>query len=404
MSTPTPDYRLGIVCCVPAAYNAQGRLCVNHGIGRLLDAMRGMVPGARLCVPVLPTWEPYMIHAVDFPRPDVVELPPLESVMRSQHHFFKTRRIVREFARTVDVLFIRLPFQIPLAVAGLRKPKLLHVVGNAYNVIEASSNYRGIMKKLALRFAAHCNATIRRMVHEPMTRVATNGSEMWDLLDCHQGRVVVSSCIYQREMRPRENLALGDPPRLLFVGFLRPEKGIDNLLDAFEAIRAKRPLKLTLVGGTDNFTNAERLANERIRTSPYREDITVTGLVEFGEPLFELYRNHDVFVLPSLSEGTPRTLVEARALGCPVVATRVGGIPSSVQHGKTGLLVEPNDSAGLAAAIEQILSDESLRRRLIEEGLRGSSEHSLEAFAGQLVEELNMLAASARQSNTAGVL
>jgi glycosyltransferase involved in cell wall biosynthesis len=205
-------------------------------------------------------------------------------------------------------------------------------------------------------------------------------------------------------MRPRENLALGDPPRLLFVGFLRPEKGIDNLLDAFEAIRAKRPLKLTLVGGTDNFTNAERLANERIRTSPYREDITVTGLVEFGEPLFELYRNHDVFVLPSLSEGTPRTLVEARALGCPVVATRVGGIPSSVQHGKTGLLVEPNDSAGLAAAIEQILSDESLRRRLIEEGLRGSSEHSLEAFAGQLVEELNMLAASARQSNTAGVL
>jgi glycosyltransferase involved in cell wall biosynthesis len=118
----------------------------------------------------------------------------------------------------------------------------------------------------------------------------------------------------------------------------------------------------------------------------------MTGLLEFGEPLFELYRNHDIYVLPSLSEGTPRTLVEARAFGCPVVATRAGGIPSSVTHEKTGLLVEPNDSAGLAAAIERILNDEPLRLRLIDEGLRGSQEQTLEYFTGQLVEELQILA------------
>jgi glycosyltransferase involved in cell wall biosynthesis len=182
---------------------------------------------------------------------------------------------------------------------------------------------------------------------------------------------------------------------LLFVAYLRPEKGIANLLDAFEAIRRTRPLKLTLVGGTDNVTNAERLARQRIENSPFRADITVTGMVEFGEPLFELYRNHDVYVLPSLSEGTPRTLVEARAFGCPVVATRVGGIPSSVDDGRTGLLVEPNDSPGLAAAIVRLLDDQPLRRHLIHQGLRGSHEHSLEYFAGQLVDELNILAAQA---------
>ena len=95
-------------------------------------------------------------------------------------------------------------------------------------------------------------------------------------------------------------------------------------------------------------------------------------MIEFGEPnLFELYRSHDVFVLPSLSEGTPRTLVEARAFGCPVVATRVGGIPSSVQHGVNGLLVPPNDSQGLASAVERVLSEEPLRLKLIAEGLAG---------------------------------
>jgi glycosyltransferase involved in cell wall biosynthesis len=391
------DFRLGIISCLPAARDAQGRLLCNHSIGRLLDMLRIMVPGAKLCIPVLRQPQTNMNHALSFPPEDIVDLPPLKSVIRSQAYYFQTRSIVQRFARSVDVLFIRVPFQIPTALVGLGTPKLLHVAGNPYKVIAASSDYRGLMKKMALGFASHSNATLRRMAAEPMTRVATNGREMWDIMRCREGRVVVSSCIYEREMRPRKSLALGDPPKILFVGYLRPEKGVHNLLDAFEQLRKKGPLKLTLVGGTDKMTNAEVFAHERIRNSPYREDIQLTGMLDFGEPLFDLYRSHDVFVLPSLSEGTPRTLVEARAFGCPVVATRAGGIPSSVEHGKNGLLVEPNDSEGLAAAIDRILSDEALRLRLIHEGLRGSAEQSLEYFTGQLVDELKILARQAQR-------
>ncbi len=335
-----------------------------------------------------------MNHPLDFSPEEIVRLPPLESVVKSQRHFFRTRRTVRDFADKCDVLFLRVPFQIPLALTGLKMPKLLHVVANAYDIIAASSNYHGAMRYLALRYAAHSNAVFRRLASEPLTRVATNGREMWDLLDCRRGRVVVSSCIHERDMQPREQLELGDPPRLLFVGYLRPEKGIGNLLDAFETVRGKRPLKLTIVGDTDNGTDVERLILSRIRNSPYRDDIELAGLLPFGQPLFDVYRSHDLLVLPSLSEGTPRTLVEARGFGCPVVATRVGGIPSSVDDGRTGLLVEPNDSTGLAATIDRVLSDDPLRRRLIEEGLRESHRHSVEYFAGQLVEELNTLASS----------
>ncbi len=167
-------------------------------------------------------------------------------------------------------------------------------------------------------------------------------------------------------------------------------------------VRGKRPLKLTIVGATDNGTDVERLFLNRIRNSPYRDDITLTGLLPFGKPLFDVYRSHDLLVLPSLSEGTPRTLVEARGFGCPVVATRVGGVPSSVDHGRTGLLVEPNESPGLAAAIERVLNDDSLRRHMIHEGLRGSREHTVEYFAGQLVEELNTLAAQYCRTHAAG--
>ncbi|HTM52897.1 MAG TPA: glycosyltransferase [Pirellulales bacterium] len=397
------SYQLGIISCLPAARDGQGGLVCNHSIGRLLDMLRQLVPGAKLCIPVLDNPQRNMMHRLGFPAEDVTALPPLRSVTSAQRYFFSTRRTVRQFARQVDALFIRVPFQIPTALVGLQTPKLLHVAGNPYEVIAASSDYRGIMKRVALAFAAHSNATLRRMAAEPNTRVATNGAEMWKIMRCRHGRVVVSSCIYQREMRPREDMRLGDPPKILFVGYLRPEKGIHTLLDAFENLRAARPLKLTLVGGTDKRTGADAFAYDRICNSPYHDDITMTGMLDFGEPLFELYRSHDVFVLPSLSEGTPRTLVEARAFGCPVVATRAGGIPSSVEHDRNGLLVEPNDSPGLADAISRILSDETLRQRLIAEGLRGSSQESLEAFAGQLVDELDILVGRKAQAASVSV-
>jgi glycosyltransferase involved in cell wall biosynthesis len=371
----------------------------NSGVGRLWDLLREALPGAKLCLPILPQPLPNMRHTLSFPAQDIFRLPPLRSVVRSQIYYFPTRRLVRHFARQVDVLFIRVPFQLPRSLLALGTPKLLHVAGNPYNVLAVSNDYRGPLKNLAMAFASHSIRTLARMAAEPHTRVASNGAEMFDLLGSREGRVVVSSCLYEREMRPRENRELGNPPRLLFVGYLRHEKGIDDLLEAFEQIRAKRPLKLTLVGGSDKSSGAEAAAHERIRRSPFRDDITLAGMLDFGEPLFEMYRNHDVFVLPSLSEGTPRTLVEARAFGCPAVATSVGGIPSSLRDGQNGLLVEPRDPRGLAAAIERILDDTALRMRLIDAGLHDAQHESVEHFVDQLVEELHILAQGSVANN-----
>jgi glycosyltransferase involved in cell wall biosynthesis len=362
-------------------------------MGRIIDRFCQAIPGAKLCLPVLKEFHPkQMNHEVLLPKEDVVDLPPLGSVMRSQLYYLSTRRILREFARSVDVLFIRAPFQLPIALRNLRTPKLVHVVGNPGEVVAASTDYRGLMRRVALLAADRSNATLGRTIAEPMTRAATNGRELWDLLRCRDGRVVVSSCISETEIAPRESFALNSPPRILFVGYLRPEKGANYLLEAFDELRRQRPLKLTIVGGSDRKTGVEKEWTDRIRDSQFAGDITMTGMLEFGQPLFDLYKSHDVYVLPSLSEGTPRTLVEARALGCPVVASRVGGIPSSVMDGSDGLLVPPRDPVALAAAIERVLDDAPLRQRLIEEGLRRSAVFSVEDFADQIVSELRIVA------------
>ena len=72
----------------------------------------------------------------------------------------------------------------------------------------------------------------------------------------------------------------------------------------------------------------------------------------------------DVFVLPSLSEGSPNALLEAMACGLPIVATRVGGVPEIAVDGETALLVPPEDPVALARAIDRLLRDRPLAARL----------------------------------------
>ena len=194
------NFRLGIVSCVSGGRDDQGRMLCHVSMGRLIDRFCETFPNTKLALPVLPQFHPKkMNYQVRLPEDRVVALPPLGSVLRSQRYYFQTRRILKNFARSVDVLFIRTPFQLPAALRNLGTPKLVHVVGDPAEVVAASNDYRGLVRRLALVAANRSNATLARAIAEPMTRAATNGQELWDRLGCRAGRVVVSSCISESE-------------------------------------------------------------------------------------------------------------------------------------------------------------------------------------------------------------
>ena len=77
-----------------------------------------------------------------------------------------------------------------------------------------------------------------------------------------------------------------------------------------------------------------------------------------------IYAAIDIFVLPSLNEGLPMTILEAMAASRPVIATRVGAVPSVIRDGETGLLVDPGDIHGLRSAIARLLSQPDVCRRI----------------------------------------
>jgi glycosyltransferase involved in cell wall biosynthesis len=113
---------------------------------------------------------------------------------------------------------------------------------------------------------------------------------------------------------------------------------------------------------------------DRVKFLGYRSDIA------------DLLADCDVFVLPSLYEGLPLSILEAMSAGKPVIATHIGGTDEAVIAGETGLLVPPADSAALAAAIRSLLTDRPLAQRLATAGrARVAQEFSAAKMVQQVI-------------------
>lgn len=142
------------------------------------------------------------------------------------------------------------------------------------------------------------------------------------------------------------------------VARFNEQKNHLQLLDSFAAVSQKAPeARLLLVGnGTLRGTILERAGALGLRDKLH--------LLDVRRDVPEILAASDVFVLPSLWEGTPLSLMEAMAAGLPCVATRVGGVPELVQDGITGLLVVPGNVPALASAMKRLHSDAQLRAAL----------------------------------------
>lgn len=163
----------------------------------------------------------------------------------------------------------------------------------------------------------------------------------------------------------RRKYGLDGGPWLLTVARLDFHKGIDTVIRALPAIRAAVPTARYAVAGVGTRRRAlEGLVSEL----GLGDAVRLLGFVPDDE-LPALYAAADVFVLASrrydlLVEGFGIAIVEASASGLPVIASRSGGIPAAVREGETGLLVDPDDPAAVAATAIRLLGDDALRRRM----------------------------------------
>jgi glycosyltransferase involved in cell wall biosynthesis len=228
-------------------------------------------------------------------------------------------RAVRRAARQADVVHAHwLPNGLPAAFSG--KPFVLTLHGTDV--------------ALAERAPALARPVVRRArVVIGVSRALAQAAER---LGARDARVVPNGVAIPHDVGEE-----ADPPEVLYAGRLSPEKGIEDLLAASDG------LHLVVAGD-----------------GPLRPQVPqALGMLPRGE-LSGLYDRAAVVVFPSRRDGFPVACAEAMAHGRPVVATAVGGLPDMVVDGETGLLVPPGDARALRAAIDGLLADPGLRRRL----------------------------------------
>ncbi len=196
---------------------------------------------------------------------------------------------------------------------------------------------------------------------------------------------------FSHDQRDSLRQLLGVPrevPVLLFVGRITADKGVRELLLAFQMLKiTARDVHLVLVGPFDTGSGvAGSILLSEIEHIP---DVHIIGYTDNPESFFSIA---DILCLPSYREGFGTVVIEAAAMGVPTIGSDIYGLSDAIVHGETGLLVPLRNVEALSSALEKLLTDKLLRKRMGEAARRRAfSLFDARKFNMQVVDEYRVL-------------
>ena len=212
---------------------------------------------------------------------------------------------------------------------------------------------RRVIRGHAARLVANSRATVRNLLGDEAAEVNVVPNGVREAFFREQRS--------RREARASLDLPL-EVPLLGVPGTLRPMKGHPFLFRALPSLlRERSELRIAVTGGGEPTYTAG--LKRQVRDLGLQDRISFVGWVD---DMAAFYRACDLVCIPSRAEPFGRTAIEAFAVGTPVVASAVGGLKEIVRDGETGLLVSYDDVLSLRDALERLLDDPSLRKRMSE--------------------------------------
>ena len=369
------------IAVVPAGGLARvgGNFATYSSYGELLDELGTLVGGLDIYAPVIERGYPeYEYHADHVLNPRYCRVTPLPAHPRGdptvaiiKNYAAQFRIFLGDVRRWGSALIYTPSATASLATAACRamrahpKPVGAYVWGDwqqLARVLPQPGPLRRLLDPMQRRFILMQEKWLVR--HADFTLVAGPA-----LLRKYSkiGRFVAETVpmIKMEQLTTVRSLNGRPGSRLLFVGRLVPGKGLEVLLKALAIVRSVVPsASLRIVGGGDPQYLSELRA--KALQLGIGEAIQFVSVVPNGPQLWQEYEEAKLFVCPSLSEGFPRVLYEAMALGTPIVSTAVGGIPDLLGDAVHALLVPPGDPEKLAHACSRIIRDVTLASRLAE--------------------------------------
>ena len=388
----TNEMILGIVC--HKAFWFDGKVYyTSNAFGKYIDELASHFKHIILVVPV--SYGRSETHQDSlskenvsfFPLPYIQEGPGLSRKLKLLTRMPKIWKLLKQSIIKCDIVHPRVPGHIGVMgfFAGLLAPKPMFtsVVGDwgTRIIVTRSSTIRRVVAYMH-------DYIVKYMCHHSIAFIQgialqhKYGSQSCQL---HQ---FISSSLSDQDIceRVRDYRIKHDYCHILYVGNLSKEKGLLYLLNAVKILSDKGvTVQLHLVGEGAIRADIIKISHE----FGIESKIFLHGYVPWGTKLFEYYQNADIFVLPSLTEGTPKVLLESMANGIPIIATNVGGIPNVASHRQNSILIPPGSAESIATAINELIQDDNLRNLLSINGLETAKQHTIKNEVARMIKIIN---------------
>lgn len=297
---------------------------------------------------------------------------------------------LKKYSNEIDAMLIRGPSILLPAFSKVFKPKpaVVMLVGNQLKGIDSLP--QPLWRKALIKLMWQLNQKKQeRVVKSSLLLVNSD-----ELLKEYVGKAyklgkIETSTIMEKDFFEREDTCKGRLIKLLYTGRYDISKGILDLVDVLKEIRQKeKKVVLCIAGWSPKGDASIKIFWDKVAQLGLQSYVKDYGYLPIGEELFNVYRQADIYLMPSYREGFPRTIWEAMANSLPVISTNVGGIPMKITSGREGILVPPKNPLKMAAEVIRLIEDAKLRRKIIKNGFAMAKSVTVENTSKKIMAEL----------------
>ena len=296
---------------------------------------------------------------MNFPNVEVVPLPYGGSYAGALRNWRAYRDALESVADKVNVVYCRVPDPFSWMPALLfRKKCIMHFVGDTIDATQHNEKWSWL--KMNVMIAGYIPDYWLTLRAARKSRVFTNGPHIAAKLQKRgiNATPVISSTIFQRDLHNDFKPLPLEPGKveITYVGYVRYAKGMNCLMDFCKKLRdAGINYHFNLIGNGEMFDDVKSF----VQKEGLDRCVTMHGHVSERSVMNSILRSSDLFFFPSLSEGSPRVVIEAMAQGTPVVTTPVGSLPGTFKDGEAIRFFDFNDADKAVSIVREYIADAS---------------------------------------------
>lgn len=321
----------------------------------------------------------------EFKNVSIVPLPASSGYIEAIRYFPMYYRAYRKL-KGVDTFYARypVPFGWLQKLFFKRSRRIIHFVGDPVDAAKSNPNFSQLKKLLLLAFFQPEHKMYLWACKG--AEVYTNGYHLAERLK-NQGisaRPLISSTLKEGDYYYDENKIIDEClPKILYIGYLRKAKGVETVIKAFKILKTKYSgASLTVVGSGESESQLEKMVSD------YKlEGVSFLGHIDNRSQLNRIIRQHDIFCFASLSEGSPRVILEAMANGINVVSTPVGSIPSIFIDGEDILFADFNDEEMFSNKMIELIKNRKLAADTRQRSYRKVKGYTIKSFIKDIFDE-----------------